>query len=146
MTAAQLLGLISAALLIQLAVGVGVVLRRRRIDGRTVPAEAPATMPLLVPTQAPPRLDGPLAALAAGDFETTVERVRAERRRTPAARELDLVEAAALGARYVLEGRRDGSLLDRARASLASFRSKGGSARAEAALLSPALRALLETR
>ncbi len=112
----------------------------------TPPAAPPATLPLLVPTPVPPRLEGPLAALAAGDFETTVERVRAERRRTPAARELDLVEAAALGARYVLEGRRDGSLLDRARASLASFRSKGGSARAEAALLSPALRALLETR
>ena len=112
----------------------------------TPPAEAPSALPLLVPTPAPPRLDGPLAALAAADFETAVERVRAERKRSPGARELDLVEAAALGARYVLEGRRDGSLLDRARTSLAAFREKGGSARAEASLLSPALRTLLETR
>ena len=112
----------------------------------TPAAEVPAALPLLVPTPVPPRLDGPLAALAAGDFETAVERVRAERKRTPGARELDLVEAAALGGRYVLEGRRDGSLLDRARASLAAFREKGGSARAEATLLSPALRTLLETR
>ncbi len=110
------------------------------------PVETPSALPLLVPTPVPPRLDGPLAALAAGDFETAVERVRAERKRTPGARELDLVEAAALGGRYVLEGRRDGSLLDRARASLAAFRGKGGSARAEATLLSPALRTLLETR
>ncbi|HPA51382.1 MAG TPA: hypothetical protein PLP50_07245 [Thermoanaerobaculia bacterium] len=112
----------------------------------TPPAEPPATPLLLVPTPVPPRLEGPLAALAAGDFETTVERVRAERKRTPDARELDLVEAAALGGRFVLEGRRDRSLLDRARESLAAFRSKGGSARAEATLLSPALRTLLETR
>ncbi len=110
------------------------------------PADAPSALPLLVPTPVPPRLDGPLAALAAGDFEAAVERVRAERKRTPGARELDLLEAAALGGRYVLEGRRDGSLLDRARASLAAFREKGGSARAEATLLSPALRTLLETR
>ena len=110
------------------------------------PVDTPSELPLLVPTPVPPRLDGPLAALAAGNFEAAVDRVRAERRRTPGARELDLVEAAALGARYVLEGRRDGSLLDRARASLAAFREKGGSARAEATLLSPALRTLLETR
>lgn len=112
----------------------------------TPPAEPLATRPLLVPTPVPPRLEGPLAALAAGDFETTVERVRAERKRTPDARALDLVEAAALGGRFVLEGRRDRSLLDRARESLAAFRRKGGSARAEATLLSPALRTLLETR
>ena len=42
-TAAQLLGLISAALLVQLAVGIGVVLRRRRLAARTAPAEIPAT-------------------------------------------------------------------------------------------------------
>ncbi len=110
------------------------------------PIATPLERPLLVPTPVPPRLDGPLAALAAGDFDTVVERVRAERKRTPGARELDLVEAAALGGLYVLEGRRDGSLLDRARASLAAFRRKGGSARAEATLLSPAVRTLLETR
>ena len=109
------------------------------------PAPAPS-MPAPAPTPQPVRLDGPVAALAAGDFEGAASRVRAERRRSPGARELDLVEAAALGGRYVLEGRRDGSLLAAARASLAAFRQKGGSARAEATLLSPALRALLEPR
>lgn len=42
-TAAQLLGLISAALLIQLAAGIGVVLGRRRVAARTTRAEHPAT-------------------------------------------------------------------------------------------------------
>lgn len=102
--------------------------------------------PLPGPSPAPVHLEGPLAALAAGDFETAEARVRAERRRTPGARELDLVEAAVLGSRYVLEGRRNAVLLAAARASLAAFREKGGSARAEATLLSPALRALLESR
>lgn len=41
-TAAQLLGLISAALLIQLAAGIGVVLRRRRLAAPAALAEAPA--------------------------------------------------------------------------------------------------------
>lgn len=40
MTAAQLLGLISAALLLQLAVGIGVVLRRRRLAASTAPSQA----------------------------------------------------------------------------------------------------------
>ncbi len=92
------------------------------------------------------RLEDAVAALAAGDFERAAESVRLERRRAPDARELDLVEAALLGARYVLEGRRDDALLGAARARLASFREKGGSARAEATLLSPSLRALLEPR
>jgi len=87
-----------------------------------------------------------LAALAAGQFDLAAARAREERRRSPGARELDLVEAAALGERYVLEGRRDDALLSAARASLAAFRGKGGSARAEATLLSPTLRSLLEPR
>jgi hypothetical protein len=115
------------------------------------PLPLPTTAPGAVPTasaSSPPeaRLKDALAALAAGDFDRAAERVRAERRRTPEARELDLVEAAALGGRYVLEGRRDDGLLDVARERLASFREKGGSARAEATLLSPSLRALLEPR
>jgi hypothetical protein len=112
-----------------------------------LPAAAPGAVPT-APASSPPeaRLNEALAALAAGDFDRAAERVRAERRRTPGARELDLVEAAALGGRYVLEGRRDDALLDMARERLAAFRGKGGSARAEATLLSPSLRALLEPR
>jgi hypothetical protein len=91
-------------------------------------------------------LAGALAALAAGSFDEAASLVRAERSRSPGARELDLLEASALGSRYVLEGRRDEALLSAARASLASFRQKGGAARAEAALISPTLRALLEPR
>lgn len=47
MTAVELLGLITVALLIQLAVGIGVVLRRRRIAARTASAQpaAPRTRP-----------------------------------------------------------------------------------------------------
>ncbi len=105
-----------------------------------------APEPTLVPAPPPVRLAEALAALAAGRFDESAALVRAERRRSPGARELDLVEASALGNRYVLEGRRDESLLSAARASLASFRQKGGAARAEAALISPSLRALLEPR
>ena len=108
------------------------------------PVAAPEASP--PPTPVPARLDRALAALAAGDFEGVSDSVRAERRRAPESRELDLVEAAAAGGRYVLEGRRDPELLATARASLAAFRRKGGSSRAEAALLSPTLRALLEPR
>jgi hypothetical protein len=112
-------------------------------------------VPTLVPTAAlpapasspsPVRLDGVLAALAEGDFDAVERRVRAARIRSPGARELDLVEAAAFGSRYVLEGRRDAALLATARARLTSFRQKGGSVRAEATLISPSLRALLEPR
>lgn len=105
-----------------------------------------APEPTLVPSPPPVRLAEALAALAAGRFDESAALVRAERRRSPGARELDLVEASALGNRYVLEGRRDDALLSAARASLASFRQKGGAARAEAALISPSLRALLEPR
>jgi len=105
-----------------------------------------AVDPRIVPSPPPPRLGAALAALAAGEFDQAASLVRAERRRSPGARELDLVEASALGSRYVLEGRRDAALLEAARASLAAFRGKGGAARAEATLISPTLRTLLEPR
>ena len=115
-----------------------------------LPAPAPVvtpTLPAATPSAGPsPALAGALAALASGDFDAAAEKVRDERRRGSASRELDLVEAAALGGRYVLEGRRDEALLAAARARLSSFRQRGGSARAEATLLSPALRTLLEPR
>lgn len=121
------------------------------------PAATPPTGPTPVPipgapeptrVSSPPpvRLAAALAALAAGNFDESAALVRAERLRTPDARELDLVEALAFGSRYVLEGRRDEALLSAARALLASFRQKGGAARAEASLISPTLRALLEPR
>ncbi len=111
------------------------------------PVAVPGTPnPEIVPSPPPPRLGAALAALAAGEFERAASLVRAERRRSPGARELDLVEASALGGRYVLEGRRDAALLEAARASLAAFRGKGGAARAEATLISPTLRTLLEPR
>jgi tetratricopeptide (TPR) repeat protein len=105
-----------------------------------------APEPTLVASPPPVRLAAALAALAAGRFDESAALIRAERQRSPGARELDLVEASALGNRYVLEGRREEALLSAARASLASFRQKGGAARAEAALISPSLRALLEPR
>jgi tetratricopeptide (TPR) repeat protein len=110
------------------------------------PIPASTAPPPAVSSPSPARLSEALASLAAGDFAEAVTRVRAERRLSPGARELDLVEAAALGGKYVLEGRREAALLANARASLASFRKKGGSSRAEATLLSPFLRALLEPR
>lgn len=111
------------------------------------PSPTPARSPSpSAPAPAAVRLDRSLAALAAGDFAAAEREAAAERRRFPDARELDLVEAAALGGRWVLEGKRDPALLEAARARLAAFRRKGGSARAEATLLSPSLRSLLEPR
>jgi hypothetical protein len=112
----------------------------------TVPTPATASPEPVPVTPVPARVSEALTALAAGDFEEAAARVRAERRKTPEARELDLIEAAAAGGRYVLEGRKDASLLSTARESLAAFRRKGGSARAESTILSPTLRALLEPR
>jgi hypothetical protein len=112
----------------------------------TVPTPAAASPGPVPPTPVPARVSEALTALAAGNFEEAAARVRAERRKTPEARELDLIEAAAAGGRYVLEGRQDTSLLATARESLAAFRRKGGSARAESTILSPTLRALLEPR
>lgn len=116
---------------------------------RTPPLPSPTpvrTLDARTPAPAAARLDEALAALAAGDFAAAAERAAAARRRFPEAREPDLVEAAALGGRWVLEGKQDPRLLEAARERLAAFRRKGGSARAEATLLSPSLRALLEPR
>jgi tetratricopeptide (TPR) repeat protein len=115
--------------------------------GGPTPVPIPgAPEPTIAPSPPPARLDRALAALAEGKFDESAALIREERRRSPGARELDLVEASALGSRYVLEGRRDEALLSAARASLAAFRQKGGASRAEAALISPTLRALLEPR
>ena len=119
------------------------------LPGPTQPSPLPSPTPgrpLDLRPASAARLEEALAALAAGDFAAAAARAGEERRRFPEAREPDLVEAAALGARYVLEGRKDAALLEAARARLAAFRRKGGSARAEATLLSPSLRSLLEPR
>lgn len=84
-----------------------------------------------------------IEAIAEGRFgEAEVELERA-RLAIPGSAEPELLAAVLYGSRYVLEGRTDPRLLDRARRSLESFRRRGGSVRVEEAWLSPPLRTLL---
>lgn len=114
-------------------------------------AELPAT-PTPVPTFEPgPRptpdsaeLTPALAALSAGQWDAAATALSRYRERYPEALESDLVETVLYGTRYLLEGKRDASLLAKAKASLASFRKHGGSKRAEEAWISPPLAAALK--
>ena len=104
------------------------------------PREEATPEPREAPNADPERI---LTLFSAGDFtgaESAVERFRSAR---PLAREADLLETLILGTRYVLEGRADPSLLARARKAFVSWRKRGGSKRAEAALISPSLLATL---
>lgn len=114
-----------------------------------VPTSTPAP-PAPVPTAAPSppipdrkALEGVVSALAAGDFAAADEALRDLRTSTPDVAAADLLEAVAAGSRFVLEGRRDSRLLERARRALAAFRAKGGSRKAEEVWISPALAAVL---
>ena len=91
----------------------------------------------------PADLAAVVQAVAAGrleDAEIGLARLRA---RSPDAPETHLLSTVVFGSRYLLDGRRDASLLSRAKQSLESFRRSGGSRRAEEAWLSPALRSAL---
>jgi hypothetical protein len=75
-----------------------------------------------------------------GEAEAELVKVRAA---SPEAAEPELLAAVLYGSRFVLEGSVDPLLVSKAKASLETFRQRGGSPRAEEAWLSPALRALL---
>ncbi len=87
-----------------------------------------------------------LARLSAGEWREAEAALARYRRDRPASAEADLLEAVALGSRYVLEGAREPGLLTRARDLLASYRRRGGSRRAEEIWISPSLRKLLDVR
>lgn len=104
------------------------------------PAASPA------PTASPPdgkALEAAVAALSTGDFAGAEEAVSRIRERSPGAPAADLLEAVAAGSRYLLEGRTDSRLLERARRALAAYRARGGSRKAEETWISPALAAVL---
>jgi hypothetical protein len=75
-----------------------------------------------------------------GEADAELVKVRTA---SPEAAEPELLAAVLYASRFVLEGSVDGTLLARAKASLETFRQRGGSPGAEEAWLSPALRALL---
>ena len=117
------------------------------LSPRTVPPPAPTATPAVSRRGADPANPADLAAvvqaIAAGrldDAEIVLARLRA---RSPDAPEMHLLSTVVFGSRYLLDGRRDASLLTRAKQSLESFRRSGGSRRAEEAWLSPALRSAL---
>ncbi len=116
-----------------------------------VPAAAPtAPAAVLAPTPTPPRSDTGgatvervLVLFSAGDFDGAEAALAGLRAAHPDAREADLLQSLVLGTRYVLEGETDPLLLGRARRALGAWREHGGSKRAEEALLSPSLLAML---
>jgi tetratricopeptide (TPR) repeat protein len=119
-----------------------------------IPPKQPTPVPMLASapsTPAPagrPRLDATelaslLTLLSHAEwraFESDLARARA---RVPEALEPSLLEAVACGSRYLLEGKKDGALLERAKRSLADYRRRGGPRRAERLFISPALEAVL---
>lgn len=93
------------------------------------------------------RRDGLLAGLAAlqkHDFAAVALAVGFVRVVDPAAPQPDILECAAFGSQYLLEGRRSAALVDRARRSLAAWRLKVGKDALLPPLLSPALRDVLK--
>lgn len=114
------------------------VLEARRASRRPLPSPVP-TPPALRPATLVPLIEA-IAQGRFGDAEAELAKVRAG---SPEAAEPELLAAVLYASRFVLEGSVDRSLLTRARASLETFRRRGGSVRAEEAWLSPALRALL---
>ncbi|MBL8114904.1 MAG: hypothetical protein JNK60_18625, partial [Acidobacteria bacterium] len=93
------------------------------------------------------RRDGLLAGLGAlqkHDFAAVALAVGFVRVVDPAAPQPDILECAALGTQYLVEGRRSAALVDRARRSLAAWRLKVGKDALLPPLLSPALRDVLK--
>jgi tetratricopeptide (TPR) repeat protein len=122
----------------------------------TLPPPLPSPELLATPTLEPTLEPGPrptpdtaeltpaLAALSAGQWDAAATALSRYRDRYPEAPESDLVETVLYGTRYLLEGKRDASLLAKAKASLSSYRKRGGSKRAEEAWISPPLAAALK--
>jgi tetratricopeptide (TPR) repeat protein len=109
-----------------------------------MPTPTPTLAPGPRPTPDPAELTPALAALSAGQWDAARTALSRYRQRYPEAIEADLVETVLHGTHYLLEGRKDAALLAKARASLASFRRRGGSKNAEEAWISPALAAALK--
>jgi hypothetical protein len=86
-----------------------------------------------------------VAAVSAADFElaaTLVDRLRARGDTSP---DVELLDCVTSVSQFLLEGRKDEALLARARRALRAYRSKGGTGRAEAVWISPAMSAVLGT-
>lgn len=108
------------------------------------PTPEPTLEPGPRPTPDSAELTPALAALSAGQWDAAATALSRYRQRYPEALESDLVETVLYGTRYLLEGKKDSSLLAKAKASLTSYRRRGGSKRAEEAWISPPLAAALK--
>jgi len=114
-------------------------------------AAAPTAAPALpAPTATPTRqepgaatVERVLVLFSAGDFDGAEAALAGLRAAHPEDREADLLQSLVLGTRWILDGESDPHLLARARRSLVAWRERGGTKRAEEALLSPALLAAL---
>lgn len=106
-----------------------------------LPAAARRTAP-----PAPPPAEETAAVIAAiskGRWEDARAALGVLRARSPGHPGADLLEAVLEGSAFLLSGREDQEARGRARAALSAYRRKGGSAEAEDAWVSPALRAAL---
>ncbi|MEO7921833.1 MAG: hypothetical protein ABIT01_20395 [Thermoanaerobaculia bacterium] len=120
---------------------------------RTAPAEpGPVSTPAAAPSDAVHVLSAEesallkktVAALAAANWSGADTSVKQLRALNPELLQPDLLDAVIGGTRYLLEGRRNAELLQKARRSLGSFRKRGGNRRIEVFWISPALEALFE--
>jgi tetratricopeptide (TPR) repeat protein len=84
-----------------------------------------------------------VGALSKGDLARAEQALARLEAKEPRTLEGDLLTAVVLSSRYLLEGRTDDALLARAKTSLAAYRRRGGSRRAEESWISPALSAVL---
>lgn len=114
------------------------------------PAPSPTADPPVPARRPPPEAPLPaeetaavIAAISRGRWDDARGALGVLRSRSPGHPGADLLEAVLEGSSYLLSGRSDEQARRRARAALEAYRRKGGSAEAEDAWVSPALRAAL---
>lgn len=83
-----------------------------------------------------------ITALSSGKWSGAESAIRQLRNTKPDLEQTELLDAVLCGTRYLFEGRKDASLLDRARKSLSNYKKRGGNRRTEAYWISPSLEAL----
>jgi hypothetical protein len=105
------------------------------------PTPAPTAAALPTPSPTPADLSGGgvervLTLFSAGDFDGAEAALAGLRATRPGLREYDLLQSLILGTRYVLDGSTEPALLSRARRALFAWRERGGTRKAEEAVLS----------
>ncbi len=90
-------------------------------------------------------LENALASLSRRDWNSVDQSLDAFKQLDPSAPQSDIVRFVAQGTRFLLENKKDPALLEKARQSLTEWRKKTGPDRPLPAIVSPALKALIES-